>query len=751
MHPDTPASATDLDSTPGGDIVPVGLFRTDPMGRCVSVNQRWCELSGLTREQSLDYGYQLAIHEEDRARVVTATAAALSGEKPLRIEFRLQRPDGTLVWVLVYAVGWYSNDGQVEGCLGTVTDITGRVRAEQALRESEERYRKLVELSPDLITIHRNGIMEYINQAGLQMMRCNAPEDMLGHHILEFVCEEDRQLAIDRMRELAAGVAIPAVELKVRRVDGEVIWIDTIATQTVYEGGPAVQLFARDVTARREQAAAYRSVVESVRDPMWIMDKAEDGEWRVAFANQAYVQGAGVPEDQLTGLSLWDLHRRGIIDEVYAAERIAYYERCASTRQVVEFETETTWSGNPMNVATSLTPVVDGLGRCSRIVGWSRDLTQRRQNERILSESQANYRAVVEGTSDAIWVVDRTDDHRWRVTMVNSRTEKMLGASAPELIGRTLDDVMAPAAAEKANSRYRQAEAAGEPIEYENIIERPGYRLEVVTHLTPLFDEDGLCYRIIGSARDVSDRRRAESALLQAQKLESMGVLAGGIAHDFNNLLATILGNLYLVRQEIPEDSPLLDYVDDAKVAGERGADLVRKLLGFSRPGIARRERLSLNGLFTETASLVRRTLSPDIELVFELAPGPDFVLGEYGGLQQVLLNLMLNAGDAMPAGGRLLIQRGDQEIGAEPIWAQRGLLPGRFHEVQVVDSGIGMSRDLLQRIFDPFFTTKGIGKGTGLGLSTALSIVRAHGGWLDAESVEGKGSAFRMLLPAAD
>src|SRR5690606_30716234 len=126
----------------------------------------------------------------------------------------------------------------------------------------------------------------------------------------------------------------------------------------------------------------------------------------------------------------------------------------------------------------------------------------------------------------------------------------------------------------------------------------PGYRTEVVTHLTPLFDADGRCYRIIGSARDVSDRRRAESALLQAQKLESMGVLAGGIAHDFNNLLATILGNLYLVRLELPSESPLNAYVDDARIAGERGADLVRKLLGFSRPGLARRERLSLDALF---------------------------------------------------------------------------------------------------------------------------------------------------------
>lgn len=742
---------TDLPSEPGGDIVPVGLFRTDPMGRCTSVNQRWCELSGLTREESLGYGYQNAIHPEDRERVMTATAAALAEEKPLRIEYRLLRPNGTVVWVLVYAVGWYTPEGKIEGCLGTVTDITGRVHAEQALRESEERYRNLVELSPDLITIHRDGVMLYINKAGLEMMRCNQPSDMLGHHILEFVVDEHKQLAIERMRQLASGNDIPAVELQVRRVDGAIIWIETIASRTTYEGEPAVHLVARDITERREQDAAYRSVVDSVRDPMWIMDRGADGQWRAAFANAAYLRSTRMEAPELIGLSVWDLHERGVVNAEYAQARIDLYDRCAGTGQVIEFETNSTWAGQQMNVVTTYTPVLDSTGQCNRIVGWSRDISRRREHERILLESQANYRAVVEGTSDALWVMDRQPDDSYILTMANSRTEALLRISADEMLGKRLEDVLPPAAAEAALARYRQAEAIGEPIEYETVIERPGYRAEVVTHLTPIFDDDGRCYRIIGSARDVSDRRRAESALLQAQKLESMGVLAGGIAHDFNNLLATILGNLYLVRQDLPEDSPLNAFIDDAKIAGERGADLVRKLLGFSRPGVARRERLSLDALFAETSAFVRRTLSPDIAIVFDLADGDDHVLGEYSGLQQVLLNLFLNAGDAMPDGGTLTVSRSRREIGPEPLWAQRGLLPGAYQEVRVSDTGSGMSRELLQRIFDPFFTTKGVGKGTGLGLSTALSIVRAHSGWLDAESTEGQGSSFWMLLPAAD
>jgi signal transduction histidine kinase len=318
------------------------------------------------------------------------------------------------------------------------------------------------------------------------------------------------------------------------------------------------------------------------------------------------------------------------------------------------------------------------------------------------------------------------------------------------MVGKALHEFLHARPAAAALARYKEAEEAREPIEYETVIERPGVpRLEVVTHLTPLFDGDGHCYRIIGSARDVTDRRRAEAALLQAQKIESLGVLAGGIAHDFNNLLTTILGNLFLLDRELEPNSALKAYTNDARVASERGADLVKRMLGFSRPGMHAREEVSLDMLFGETASLVQRTLGPAVALVIEPAPAPDRTAGEFSALQQVIVNLLLNARDAMPEGGRIVLRRGLCEIAADQIWHQRGVEPGRFHEITIADQGVGMSRDLVQRIFDPFFTTKGVGKGTGLGLSTAFSIVRAQGGWLEVESKEGAGSTFRILLPA--
>ncbi len=268
-------------------------------------------------------------------------------------------------------------------------------------------------------------------------------------------------------------------------------------------------------------------------------------------------------------------------------------------------------------------------------------------------------------------------------------------------------------------------------------------------------DSRGRPVRAAGSFLNVTrqkeaemDRTRLELQVRQAQKLESLGVLAGGIAHDFNNLLTAVLGNLYLLRQAVPGTPEVQELIDDATHAAERGAGLVRRLLTFGRPDVERQEVVDLDRLIAEAAALARPMVEPQVRLVVRRSREPGQVLGSATALEQVLINLFVNARDAMPGGGTITVTRSLTELGARRRWAPPELPRGRYHVIAVRDTGSGIPPEILERIFDPFFTTKPVGSGSGLGLPTALAIARAHGGWLSAESTPGRGSTFRLLLP---
>jgi PAS domain S-box-containing protein len=271
-------------------------------------------------------------------------------------------------------------------------------------------------------------------------------------------------------------------------------------------------------------------------------------------------------------------------------------------------------------------------------------------------------------------------------------------------------------------------------------------------------DANGAPLRAAGSFLDVSrqkeaelDRTRLELQVRQAQKLESLGVLAGGIAHDFNNLLTAVHGNLYLLRQALPPDPALLELLDDAAHAAERGADLVRRLLAYGRPDLELPQVVELGALIAEAAALARPMVEPQVRLVVRRGRGPAHAKGSASALAQVLVNLFVNARDAMPDGGVITVTRSTVELAARRRWAPPELPRGRYHAIAVGDTGTGIPPAIMERIFDPFFTTKPVGRGSGLGLPTALAIARAHGGWLSAESTPGRGSTFRLLLPALE
>jgi PAS domain S-box-containing protein len=250
--------------------------------------------------------------------------------------------------------------------------------------------------------------------------------------------------------------------------------------------------------------------------------------------------------------------------------------------------------------------------------------------------------------------------------------------------------------------------------------------------------------------QDVTLERSFAAQVARAQHMETLGTLAGGVAHDFNNLLTAILGNIYLAERELPKQSSAHQLLEDARVAGQRGADLVRRLLEYSRPGIENPGPVFVCHLIDETVRLAGRGLTPQIDVAIGDCDPEATVMGSFGALQQVLLNLLVNGRDAMEGGGRLTVTWKRVCVDDEYCGTHVGAHPGTYHAISVADTGSGIPSSMLGRIFDPFFTTKDVGKGTGLGLSTAQGIIGAHSGWIEVDSRPGAGSTFRVFLPVA-
>jgi PAS domain S-box-containing protein len=372
--------------------------------------------------------------------------------------------------------------------------------------------------------------------------------------------------------------------------------------------------------------------------------------------------------------------------------------------------------------------------------------TQRREAE-ALNRARDFLRSITEHSPDAIV----TTDVRGSVTYWSPRAEELFGYRAAEVLGRPAADLQRPGV-EGGPAALGPLEAEGPVGDHEvEVRARDGRWIECRASLARLRDAEGRVTGTLAILHDVSERKRLEAQLRQAQKMEAVGRLAGGVAHDFNNLLAVIMGHGDLMRSVLEEDDPLLPEVDEIRRAAERAAGLTRQLLAFSRRQFLQPEIVDLNALLESVAGLLRRLLGEDVELELRLDPGAGCVSADRGQVEQVLMNLALNARDAMPGGGRLAVETAAVTLDPAFVREHPGSAPGPHVRLTIRDSGTGMAADVLAHLFEPFFTTKEPGRGTGLGLSTVYGIVKQHRGYVDVESEPGRGSTFRIFLPRVD
>ncbi len=367
---------------------------------------------------------------------------------------------------------------------------------------------------------------------------------------------------------------------------------------------------------------------------------------------------------------------------------------------------------------------------------------------RALRESQERFQFVARATNDAVWDWDLVTDALWwneGVTTIFGYTPEQVGPDAswwyenihPEDRDRIVTDVHAAIdrGAESWSAEYRYQKADGS---YADVFDR-GYVLH---------NGEGRPIRMIGAIMDVTQRKQLEDELRQAQKMEAVGRLAGGVAHDFNNLLTIITGRSALLLGRLKADDPSRKSVELIQKTAARAASLTRQLLAFSRKQVLQRKILDLNATVAEMSDMVRRLIGEDIDLLLTLGPTAGRVNADPGQLEQALLNLAVNARDAMPHGGTLGVETDRVELGPAPPDRPDALPPGPYAVLRVMDTGVGMDAATQAHIFEPFFTTKEPGKGTGLGLSMVHGVVRQHGGAIHVRSVMGGGTTFEIYLP---
>ena len=581
-------------------------------------------------------------------------------------------------------------------------------------------------------------------------------EELLGLSIRELRAPQTLQ-EFDAQWEKADTQTGYLFETVHRRKDGSEFPVEVSSRAIDVDGRRFRQSVIRDITERklaerrlRASEERFRAAFEQAASGMAILDT--DG--RFVQGNGALCSMLGYAPDELAGRKFQEVTAPEDRDSANTALRGVLAGEMASVGLETRFERK---DGQTVLGSVSWAPLRDAGGRIASLIIQVEDITRRREDERALRQSQAQLARAQAIASLGSWEIENpslAEDGRGEVYRWSAEVYRIFGVDRDRFTPsrETFFACLHPDDRSRVLRVIADALKAGREYEVEHRIVRPDGEVRYVREHAELErGGDGRVVRMIGTVQDITDYRNLEEQFRQAQKLESIGRLAGGVAHDFNNLLTVINGYADLVLSSLAQDDPLHEHLEQIRQAGEKAAGLTQQLLAFSRKQVLQAVALDLNAIVRDSGKMLKRLIGEDIELVTNLEPSLGAVLGDPGQLLQVVMNLAVNARDAMPRGGALLIETKNVELDEDYAEEHAGVAPGPYVMLAITDTGVGMDEDTRRRIFDPFFTTKPHGAGTGLGLSTVYGIVRQTGGWIWVYSEPDKGTCFKIYLPRAE
>jgi len=515
----------------------------------------------------------------------------------------------------------------------------------------------------------------------------------------------------------------------VRDAAGAIIGASTIASD--------ITAHKRAEKAQRESETQYQLLFDSSPLPMWVFDRKSLGFLAV---NEAAIRHYGFSRDEFADMTLRDIRPDADIPRL--REHMSRPRRGLQNAEVWRHRKK---DGSIIHVEITAHSL-DFQGREAELV-LAHDVTDRKRAEERLRQSEERFSKAFRSSPFGIVIATES---KGRMVDANPAFLKMVGYNREDVIGRTAKELNLWTEAHQSDLIHQQFVNQDHAKLFEVRFKSQSGEVKLVEFATERIQlHDEPC--VLAIIHDVTEPRRLEQQLRQAQKMEAMGRLAGGIAHDFNNLLSIIIGYCELCQEQLDSNHPVGKHVEQIKKAGERAASLTRQLLAFSRQQVLQPRTLNLNAVVNGISKMLLRVIGEHISLIFKPAESLSSVRVDFGQAEQVLLNLALNARDAMPEGGKIVIETANVELDENYSQIHEVIKSGSYVMLSVSDTGVGMDHATLSRIFEPFFTTKGPTRGTGLGLSTVYGIVKQSGGYIWVYSEPFRGTAVKIYLPSID